>query len=139
MTLFPREQEQELTAERIGDVPQIQEETVEEVKTALEEQISERSEAIKVPKISPDMRQAFVDRVEAENIALQERIFEGMRDQTSREYFPCYFKLWEWWSLQHTTKRVLAEVDKTIRRKRISERSQVFDVPRTSCRGGTTF
>ena len=42
---------QQLTAEQIGDV---QEETVEVVKTALEERNSERSEAIKVPKISRD-------------------------------------------------------------------------------------
>ena len=50
VTLVPREQQ--LTAEQIGDVLQIREETVEKVKTALEERISEWSEAIKVPKIS---------------------------------------------------------------------------------------
>ena len=42
-------------------------------------------------------------------------------------------------SSQRTGERVLAEVDNDFHRKRISERSQVFDVPRTSCRGGTTF
>ena len=40
------------TAEKIEDVLQSSEETVEVVKTAFQERISERSEAIKVPKIS---------------------------------------------------------------------------------------
>ena len=50
--LVPRECEQQLTAEQIGDVPQFRDEAVEVDKTALEERISERSEVIKVPKIS---------------------------------------------------------------------------------------
>ena len=48
----PRERVQQRSAEKIGDVPQSPEETVEVVKTALQELISERSEAIEVPKIS---------------------------------------------------------------------------------------
>ena len=46
------ERVQQLTAEQIGEVPQIREETVEIVKNTLQERISERSEAINVPKIS---------------------------------------------------------------------------------------
>ena len=80
-----------------------------------------------------------MDRVEAVKIALQERISEGMRDHISREYLQCYFTLCVWWSSLRTGEHMLAEVDNDILRKRISERSQVFDVPRTSCRGGTTF
>ena len=40
------------SAQQIGDVRQLLEETVKVVNTALQERISERSEAIKVPKIS---------------------------------------------------------------------------------------
>ena len=52
VTLIPREQLKQWTAEQIGDAPQIREETVQGVNTTLQERISERSEAIKVPKIS---------------------------------------------------------------------------------------
>ena len=60
----PRERVQQCTAEQIGDVPQFRKETVEKgdakVNTTLQERISERSEAIKVPKIS---RQGSVEVV----------------------------------------------------------------------------
>ena len=48
VTLVPREQVQQLTAVQIGDVPQLREATVEVVNTTLQQHISVRSEAIKV-------------------------------------------------------------------------------------------
>ena len=77
--------------------------------------------------------------VEVDKNVLQERISEEMRDQISRKRVQCCFMLWEIWSTLCTGERVRADVDKAICRKRISARSQIFDVPRTWCRGGTTF
>ena len=51
---WSRERVQQWTAEKIADVPQIQEDTVEVVKTAVEKGIFDRSKAVKVPKISRD-------------------------------------------------------------------------------------
>ena len=90
------------------------EETVQEVKTALQERISERSEAIKVPKISLQRSVEVVKTTSQERISarrtveqyldvsaevdknvLQERISEGTRDQISRKHLQCCLKWWE--------------------------------------------
>ena len=119
------------SAEKIDDVPQYPEETVEAFSLAPHGRVEQRSpqfpdetvEAVtlvprervqqqtaekggEVPETaSPDRRlqraveQAFVNRAEAEEIA------------------ECCFQLWRYWSSLRTLERVLAEVDKTNRRK----------------------
>ena len=77
MTLVPRKQLR--TAEKIGDVPQFRKET-----------------ASQDWRLQHTVEQAFVDRVEAVKLALQERISAGMRDQISREYLQCYLTLCVW-------------------------------------------
>ena len=79
------------TAEKIGDVPQFRKETCEQIGV-----IEVPETASQDRRLQHTVEQAFVDRVEAVKIALQERISAGMRDQISREYLQCYFTLWLW-------------------------------------------
>ena len=87
--------------------------------TALQERISEKSEAIKVPKIS---RQRSVEVVNATPSSPPPRggFLRGCATR-SAENNCSVTSSGERWNLQHTTMRVLAEVNKTFRRKRISE------------------
>ena len=72
---------------------------------------------------------------EVDKNVFQELIYEGMRDQISRKHLQCYFKLWEIWSTLCTSERVRAESTKLFVGSAFLKRSQVFDMPRTSCRG----
>ena len=91
VTLVPRVRVQLRAAEKIWDVPQFRKETCEQIGV-----IEVPETASQDRRLQHTVEQAFVDRVEAVKIALQERISAGMRDQISREYLQCYFTLWVW-------------------------------------------
>ena len=89
VTLIPRERVQQRTAEQIGDVPQLLEETVEVVNATLQERISERSEAIKVPKISRQGSASFTRS--------QSRVWtRGLLESQRRVPRHCSILWWSW-------------------------------------------
>ena len=116
MSSVPHERVQQ----RSGDFPQSPEETVERerVQQRTAEKFGEVPETASQDwRLQRTLEQAFVDHAETDKIAFQERMSEKMRDQISREYLKCYFKLWVWWISLRTGERVLAEADNVIHRK----------------------
>ena len=95
----PHVRVQQRTTEQFEDAPQSPAGVVEEVTFVPREQAHQRTawKIGEVPDGKPRLAFAAYSGVVPWKIALQERIYEEMRDKISRECLLCGFQLWRYW------------------------------------------